>query len=98
MTRKPSVIGHHYKKKILPSDIRFRLQNISAQLLKITSNGHMIKIDQRNVLEAKKRVNKVFLYRLKVFYISEKVLLFAQSLVVHIQLAAQVRNVLIKSL
>jgi hypothetical protein len=57
----------------------------------------MIKIDEGNFLEGK-RVNKVMYQPKKLSYISKEVLLFAQSLVVHVQLAAQVGNVLIKSL
>jgi hypothetical protein len=58
----------------------------------------MIKIDKRNFLEAK-RVNKVCISTEEtVSYISKEVFLFAQSLVVHVQLAAQVSNMLIKGL
>ena len=63
----------------------------------------MIKIDKRNFLDAKKKKNVLirFLYiyqPVSISYISKEVLLFAQSLVVHVQLDAQVGNVLIKSL
>ena len=45
--------------KILPSDIRFRLHDITP-LGKIASYGEMIKVDKSNFLEGK-GVNKVYL-------------------------------------
>ena len=55
----------------------------------------MIKIDKSNFLE-RKRVNKVYVSaaKKKQCYISYEVLLFAQNLLVHVQLSAQVSNVL----
>ena len=49
------------KENLLPSDIRFRLHDISAQLANISSNGEMVKVDKTNFLEGK-HVTKVYLY------------------------------------
>ena len=61
----------------------------------------MIKIDKRNFLDAKKKnvlIRFLYITTRRISYISKEVLLFAQSLVVDVQLDAQVGNVLIKSL
>ena len=83
--------------KILPSDIRFRLHDITP-LGKIASYGEMIKVDKSNFLEGKGVKKGVFISRKKPSYISYEVLLFAQNLFVHVQLGAQVSNMPFKSL
>ena len=57
----------------------------------------MIKVNQTNFLE-RKRVNKAYVSVRKKTYISQEILVFAQSLLVHVQLAAQVGDVLFVNL
>ena len=84
-------------RKILPSNVWFRLHDITSHNPKGPSYREVIKVDKRDFLEGRCVSSRRLCINLKMSYVSYKVLLFAQNFVVHIQLATQVGNVFLKN-